>query len=504
MKKIIPILMIGVFILSSIGAGAITNEEKLNDLEMIKNEQEIIGSSDSTHTVLAEYGTATWCGYCKYAHGALKELFTEKQFDFYFVSLVTDKNSDAENRVSEFNLRGYPTVYFDGGYRVNVGAGSVPSAKSAYKSSISASSRREVEDVDIDLSATWLGGTEIDIDVRVDNNEASTYGGHIRVFITEIESSEGWRDTSGDLYTFPLLDWAFNEAISISAGGSWSDSTTWNGATNGYSSVTEDNLMIIAAVYNDEWHQGYSDPPSGSPFDAYYVDETAGYRVGSNRAPDTPSYPNPYDGKTNVDVNADLSWQAEDPDWFDTLKYEIYFGTTNPPPLLESDYGETEYDPGILDYETNYYWKIIATDPYNESSEGPIWSFTTEANYPPSAPEIVGPPKGIPGQEYSFTFVSTDSDDIDLYYYIDWGDGNIEEWIGPYASGNIVRLSHIWDEQSTYTIKAKAKDLFDGESSWGLFNIEIPRTRNTCNTLLTYLLEHFTNAFPIFRQIFGL
>ena len=86
----------------------------------------------------------------------------------------------------------------------------------------------------------------------------------------------GWTDTAGDLYTMAFLDWAFNEEISISSGGSWSDSMTWNGALNGFASVTKENTFIIAAVFNDEWHQGYSYTPPENPFDAYYVDEVIG------------------------------------------------------------------------------------------------------------------------------------------------------------------------------------------------------------------------------------
>lgn len=501
MRKIILILVVGVFILSSFGAGAINNKIQLNH---IKNEGEITGSPDNTHTAFGEYATSTTCGYCKYAHGALKELYTEGEYDFNYITLVCNKNPKAASRASEYNLYGYPTVWWDGGYKVNVGAGSLPSAKSAYKTSINSCLNRAVEDVDIDLTATWLGGTEIEVDVTVNNNEATSYGGHIRVYITEIESSMGWRDTGGQLYTFAFLDWAFNQAISISSGGSWSDSTTWDGTANGFSSVTENNLMIFAAVFNDEWNQGYSYPPNGNPFDAYYVDDSVAYRVGSNQAPNTPSNPNPSNGKTNVDINADISWQGGDPDWFDLILYDVYFGTTNPPPLTVSDTLETTYDPGTLEYETTYYWQIVATDPYGEFAEGPIWEFTAEANYAPSIPEINGPPRGIPGNEYSFTFVSEDSDDYNVYYYIDWGDGNIEDWFGPFESEKLVRVNHIYEEQSKYTIKAKAKDIFDEESTWGTFNFEVPRIRDTHNKLIFHLFENFPNAFQILMKILGL
>jgi hypothetical protein len=505
MRKIIPIIIIGIFFLSSFGAVAIRNEVEVDKSTLTVDDQEVIGNIDDTHTAFGEYGTATWCGYCKYAHGALKELYTEGQFDFYYVSLVCDKNQDAYWRaVEQFNLAGYPTVWWDGGYKVNVGAGSVPSAKSAYKSSINSCLNRDVYDIDIDLSVTWIGSTVINVDVTVDNNEASTYNGYIRVYITEIESSMGWLDTSGKKYTFAFLDYAFNESLTISAGGSWTDSMTWNGASNGFPTVTEGNLMVIAAVSNDEVHQGYSYPPNQNPFDAYYVDETAGYRLGSNRPPNTPSLPNPYDGKTNVDVNSELSWKGEDPDWFDLLTYDIYFGTTNPPPLVEEGSLGTTYLPGTMDYETTYYWKIVVNDPYGEYAEGPVWEFTTEANLPPTNPDINGPSTGIPDIEYSFLFISNDSDDSDVYLYVDWGDDTFEDWSGPYNSGKTIILAHSWEEKTTYTIKAKAKDVFDAESGWSEFQIEIPRARNTNNLFIYHLLERFPNAFPILRQILGL
>ncbi len=279
MKKKIICLLVSMLVISTF-AGIVSSQP------VIKSSSEEPTNLDFTHTVFGEDGTATWCGYCKYAHGALKEIYAEGQYPFYYVTLVCDKNPTAYARArNDYNLYGYPTLWFDGGYRVNVGAGSIPSAKSAYTNSIISSGSRAVEDIDIDLSVTWRGGTEMEIDVSVDNNEASTYGGHIRVYITEIESSMGWYDTAGDLYTFPLLDFAFNEPLSIPAGGTWSDSTNWDGSANGFPTITKDNIMVIAVVFNDEKHLGYSYPPSSNPFDAYYVDETAAATPGGGSEP---------------------------------------------------------------------------------------------------------------------------------------------------------------------------------------------------------------------------
>ena len=372
MKKIIPCLVIGMFVFYGLGAVANTNDLEENTSEAIEIEN---GKAlDFTHAVFAEFGTATWCGYCKYAHAALKSIYASGDYPFYYVSLVTDKNSDAQARVNQYNIYGYPTVWFDGGYRVVVGGYS--GTEGECRTAITACSTRAVEDVDIDLDVTWMGGTEMQIQATVTNNEASTYGGHIRVYITEISSSMNWHDTGGYLYTFPLLDYAFNEPLTIPVGGYWSDTITWDGTSNGFPSVTQDNLMVIAAVFNDEWNQGYSYPPSQNPFDAYYVDESTAIRVGNNQPPNTPSDPNPVDGQTNIGLETDIRWTGDDPDWFDILTYDVYFGAENPPPLVDT-VDEEEYDPGTLDHLTTYYWQIVTWDPYGESAEGPIWSFTT-------------------------------------------------------------------------------------------------------------------------------
>jgi len=317
MRKILPIWITGVLLLSGFGAVAINNDIESLDSETI--DVEISGNEklDFTHTVLAEYGTATWCGYCPYAHTALKNIYASGDYPFYYVSLVRDKNIPVcdPRLFNELNLYGYPTVWFDGGYRVNVGGST--SNEAQFRSSISSSGSRDVFDVDIDLYVTWLGGTKMQIDVSVDNNEQNKYDGTIRVYITEIESSIEWRDVWGDLYTFSLLDFAFKEDgtgkdISISAGDTWSDTTTWDGSDHGFSGITEDNIMVIAAVFNDEWHQGYSYPPTGNPFDAYYVDDAKGVTPGSGEAPNTPPPPDgPVEGVINTEY--EFSTKTEDP-----------------------------------------------------------------------------------------------------------------------------------------------------------------------------------------------
>jgi len=121
-------------------------------------------------------------------------------------------------------------------------------------------------------------------------------------------------------------------------------------------------------------------------------------------------------------------------------------------------------------------------------------------NEPPTKPTINGETNGKFGESYDYTFISTDPEGQNVWYYIEWGDGDIEEWIGPYSSGEEIVRSHTWTDQGEYTIRAKAKDIFDAESDWGTLEVTMPINQHSYSfPLLQWLLELFPNAFPILR-----
>ena len=109
----------------------------------------------------------------------------------------------------------------------------------------------------------------------------------------------------------------------------------------------------------------------------------------------------------------------------------------------------------------------------------------------PDAPEITGPSNGSPGEELQYTFVTTDPNGDDVYYYIEWGDGINTGWIGPYSSGEDVTESHSWSSKGSYTISAKAKDTDENEGLSGTLTINIPRNKATNNMLFQKILERF-------------
>jgi hypothetical protein len=114
-------------------------------------------------------------------------------------------------------------------------------------------------------------------------------------------------------------------------------------------------------------------------------------------------------------------------------------------------------------------------------------------NNPPETPSITGPTSGKAGTAYTYTFVTTDPDGDNVYYYIDWGDDLNSGWLGPYASDLEKTASHTWSEQGTYTIKIKAKDIFDAESDWETLVVSMPLNlqiiQKSSNLLILKMLE---------------
>jgi len=182
-------------------------------------------------------------------------------------------------------------------------------------------------------------------------------------------------------YNFPFLAYAFAESVYIDTGSIWEDSTIWDGNEhydghgNDFGGITQENIAIIAAVFNPEWHQGYAYTPPQNPFDAYYVDAAAAVWV--NSPPYTPFDPAPEDEAVGVDVDANLSWSSGDVNLGDTVRYDVYFDTVYSPQLAVSGQLDSTYDPGTLELGKRYYWKIVAEDNHSQSSAGPVWSFTT-------------------------------------------------------------------------------------------------------------------------------
>ena len=121
---------------------------------------------------------------------------------------------------------------------------------------------------------------------------------------------------------------------------------------------------------------------------------------------------------------------------------------------------------------------------------------------PPNTPTIDGRALGKTGTPNPYTFTTIDVNGDDVYYYIDWGDGQVDEWVGPYNSSEIAKITHIWDTKGIYTIKAKAKDVYDMESDWGTLKVIMP-TEYATHGFLERFFVTFPRLFPILRHLMG-
>jgi hypothetical protein len=135
------------------------------------------------------------------------------------------------------------------------------------------------------------------------------------------------------------------------------------------------------------------------------------------------------------------------------------------------------------DYEV----KVMARDTYNSQSD---WSepatITIILNSPPNKPTIDGPTNLKALKQYTYTVSAEDPNGHDVYYYVWWDDGDYEDWIGPYKTGEEVIVKNAWPEVGSYTIQVKAKDLIGDESDITTLQISVTKSRAVNNLLVRF------------------
>ncbi len=87
-------------------------------------------------------------------------------------------------------------------------------------------------------------------------------------------------------------------------------------------------------------------------------------------------------------------------------------------------------------------------------------------NDPPEKPIITGPSSGDAGTDIEFSIVTTDPDEDNISYFIDWGDGTTSDWLEPSPSGETIYISHTWMIGGDFDIQVKARDTYLEESDW--------------------------------------
>jgi PKD repeat protein len=151
----------------------------------------------------------------------------------------------------------------------------------------------------------------------------------------------------------------------------------------------------------------------------------------------------------------------------------------------------------------NYTVVLSVTDATDITIQDRTWATINGDNAAPSTPEITGKIQGKPHVMMNFTITSTDPDDDNLFYVVDWGD-ETNSSVGPYASGDIISVTHAWSTKGTYVVRCQARDIAGAESDWGTLSVKIPFTiGQPVGSFLEWLFERFPHTFPFLRHFLG-
>ena len=126
----------------------------------------------------------------------------------------------------------------------------------------------------------------------------------------------------------------------------------------------------------------------------------------------------------------------------------------------------------------------------------------TSQNVPLKPLKPIGSAYGKTGNAYTYSTMTFDLYDDNLFYLFEWGDGN-SDLVGPYESGEVVSALHIWSEEGTYEIKVKARDVNGFESEWSdPLPVTMPKNKLLYRfPMLLNLLDQHHRLLPLLRLI---
>lgn len=274
-----------------------------------------------------------------------------------------------------------------------------------------------------------------------------------------------FKPTLGFNHVVMILGWKDNPIIPT--GGywicknSWGDSFGYNGFFNiAYGSLNIDTLDYPGIIYADYDPESFNWKPyadTGGPYGAF---------IGK---------------QINFNANKSIGYEGQiiDYSW---------------------DFGDGGQDNGIttshIYNETGIYTITLnITDIKNNKASATSKVWVQESNTKPDIPTINGSNSGIFWKKYEYKIYSEDPDGNELLYYVDWGDRKKEEWIGPFASGEEITVSHTWAKIGNFNVKVKVKDPFNYESDWATLKVTMPRNSRFSFTLLHYILDFLNNWF---------
>ncbi len=261
-----------------------------------------------------------------------------------------------------------------------------------------ASESSDLEDLEEDLEVRWDWESDSTFDTEYSTNKIAQHQYQIggTYYITlEVKDTRGMTTRKTDFLRVSWNNRAPNASFSVSPeSGYLQDIFIFNASSS--SDPEDDNRSLNSRWDFDgdgNWDTEYSKEKSVqhqyAESGVYEVklevkdsegltsQTTYSLVVGAmNEPPAPPSDPQPQNENSDASTLCTLTWACDDPEG-DVLTYDIYFGTAANPPMVAEKHETNSYYCLPLEYVTDYYWKIVAYDPYGHIVEGDVWHFTT-------------------------------------------------------------------------------------------------------------------------------
>ena len=206
-----------------------------------------------------------------------------------------------------------------------------------------------------------------------------------------------WREgTDQDMHEKAVI--LHGRDMAVFGSSNWTASSSDSQREHNYFTTKPWFVDWLAAQFLRKWNNLRADGTAISPplFNSY----TPGW-------PETPVNLSPANGAANVGTSVTLRWEGG---WW-AHRYDVHFGTTNPPPLVARDFMPGAASAGVnsiresfnpcappapfasacpsgLAPGTTYYWMVRGKTMLGDTRRitGPVWSFTTTGGVPPESP----------------------------------------------------------------------------------------------------------------------
>ncbi|MBN2543035.1 hypothetical protein JXI42_09245 [bacterium] len=184
-------------------------------------------------------------------------------------------------------------------------------------------------------------------------------------------------------------------------------SLVYNGSNSYYNGYASSNCT------NYNWYV--------QPYNACTYTTSSTFNFRENGEPTSPSLVSPASGTRNVGNNPTLSWNAASDCDGDARTYQVYFGTSSPPPLYTTTSSISV--PVTTGDCTTYYWRVRAYDGYEYSTYSATCNFVE--NGAPAAPTLSFPANGDsiepePNRVQWNTAFDCNGDGLTYAWYVDY------------------------------------------------------------------------------------